>query len=119
MSLFGTVHAAIQFPLYEYLKETQKTKNGEPNILLASVVSKIIASSITYPHEPIRTRFQAQKLGVQNKGIFQAISDMYKKEGVILFYRGMGTNMIRTVPTSAITLIVYERALKFIISVDS
>jgi solute carrier family 25 folate transporter 32 len=73
-SLLGLTHAAVQFPAYEYLK-TKFTGQGmgilgdgdgdhEPHwfgILSASVLSKILASSATYPHEVIRTRLQTQR----------------------------------------------------------
>ena len=71
-ALLGLTHVAIQFPAYEYLK-TEFTGQGmgmsvEGNttshwmgVLSASVFSKIMASSATYPHEVIRTRLQTQQ----------------------------------------------------------
>lgn len=70
-ALLGLTHVAVQFPAYEYLK-TQFTGSGMGmhgddsgnqwvGVLSASVVSKILASSATYPHEVIRTRLQTQQ----------------------------------------------------------
>lgn len=71
-ALLGLTHVAIQFPAYEYLR-TQFTGQGMGiqaegdqsshwfGILSASVLSKIMASSATYPHEVIRTRLQTQQ----------------------------------------------------------
>lgn len=71
-ALLGLTHVAVQFPAYEYLK-TKFTGRGmgvqgdDDNkshwlgILSASVLSKILASSATYPHEVIRTRLQTQQ----------------------------------------------------------
>jgi len=71
-ALLGLTHVAVQFPAYEYLK-TKFTGQGmgrsadgdeKPHylgILAASVLSKIMASSATYPHEVIRTRLQTQQ----------------------------------------------------------
>lgn len=71
-ALLGLTHVAVQFPAYEYLK-TQFTGQGMGmqgdgdktshwiGILSASVLSKILASSATYPHEVIRTRLQTQQ----------------------------------------------------------
>lgn len=50
-SLVGVSHVAIQFPLYERLKTTFSDKSKDIQILFASSISKMIASSITYPHE--------------------------------------------------------------------
>lgn len=72
-ALLGLTHVAVQFPAYEYLK-TQFTGQGmgaaatgdQPpshwiGVLSASILSKILASSATYPHEVIRTRLQTQR----------------------------------------------------------
>jgi solute carrier family 25 folate transporter 32 len=71
-ALLGLTHVAVQFPAYEFLK-TKFTGQGMGmsaegdrgshwvGILSASVLSKILASSATYPHEVIRTRLQTQQ----------------------------------------------------------
>lgn len=71
-ALLGLTHVAVQFPAYEYLK-TKFTGQGMGmsaegdtgsnwvGVLSASVLSKIMASSATYPHEVIRTRLQTQQ----------------------------------------------------------
>lgn len=50
-SLVGVSHVAIQFPLYERLKSTFSDKSKDVQIIYASSISKMIASTITYPHE--------------------------------------------------------------------
>lgn len=72
-ALLGLTHVAVQFPAYEYLKTKftgqgmgQAPTDADPKahwfgILSASILSKIMASSATYPHEVIRTRLQTQR----------------------------------------------------------
>ncbi|KAI1327357.1 mitochondrial carrier domain-containing protein [Xylariaceae sp. FL0255] len=71
-ALLGLTHVAVQFPAYEYLKKKFTGQGmGETNggsekthwlgVLSASIMSKILASSATYPHEVIRTRLQTQR----------------------------------------------------------
>lgn len=71
-ALLGLTHVAVQFPAYEYLKTqftgqgmgiySEEDQNSEWfSVLSASVISKIMASSATYPHEVIRTRLQTQQ----------------------------------------------------------
>lgn len=70
-ALLGLTHVAIQFPLYEYLKmaitgygigEHPDTGNSHwLGISLATFLSKICASTVTYPHEVLRTRLQTQQ----------------------------------------------------------
>jgi solute carrier family 25 folate transporter 32 len=69
-ALLGLTHVAIQFPLYEYFKmkftgsEMGQSDNDDVHwmsILGATILSKICATSATYPHEVIRTRLQTQQ----------------------------------------------------------
>src|SRR5271170_1605988 len=71
-ALLGLTHVAVQFPLYEYfkLKFTGYGMGDHPpedsgghwmGITAATFLSKICASTATYPHEVIRTRLQTQQ----------------------------------------------------------
>jgi solute carrier family 25 folate transporter 32 len=125
-ALLGLSHVAVQFPLYEEFKKLftgnelgKQSENGKTNfwgILAASCLSKICASSATYPHEVLRTRLQTQQMNRSGegdlypryRGIIHSAKTVYKEEGWKAFYAGMGTNMIRAVPASAMTLLTYE-----------
>ncbi|OCK81804.1 mitochondrial folate transporter-like protein/carrier [Lepidopterella palustris CBS 459.81] len=71
-ALLGLTHVAIQFPLYEFFKmkftglEMGQTSSQDEDIhwfgiLGATFLSKICATSATYPHEVLRTRLQTQQ----------------------------------------------------------
>lgn len=70
-ALLGLTHVAIQFPLYEYLKmaftgygigeHPDKGSSHWVGISFATFLSKICASTVTYPHEVLRTRLQTQQ----------------------------------------------------------
>ncbi|KAL9596423.1 MAG: hypothetical protein Q9219_005807 [cf. Caloplaca sp. 3 TL-2023] len=72
-ALFGLTHVAIQFPLYEVLKarftgigvgikETDEDRSHHfYGLALAVFLSKVCASTATYPHEVVRTRLQTQQ----------------------------------------------------------
>lgn len=71
-ALLGLTHVAIQFPLYEYFKMMftglemgQSSQTDEHThwigILAATFLSKVCATSATYPHEVLRTRLQTQQ----------------------------------------------------------
>ncbi|CAO3690061.1 unnamed protein product [Umbelopsis ramanniana] len=112
-SLLGVSHVAVQFPLYERLKIWFKADKDAPSgmmtILMASSLSKMAASMATYPHEVIRTRLQNQTVKpYKYHGIMHAIKIMLQEEGPLAFYRGMPTNLLRTVPASAMTILTYE-----------
>ncbi|KAJ2580983.1 hypothetical protein EV177_010509, partial [Coemansia sp. RSA 1804] len=48
------------------------------------------------------------------KGIVHAVRLIYAEEGVPAFYRGLTTNLIRTVPASMMTLLTYELLIRFL-----
>jgi len=71
-ALLGLTHVAIQFPLYEFLKmkftdlemgqtDTKTEDVHWLGIATATVLSKMAATSATYPHEVLRTRLQTQQ----------------------------------------------------------
>jgi solute carrier family 25 folate transporter 32 len=79
-ALLGLTHVAIQFPAYEYLKTKftgqgmgiqgdEDRKSHWLGILSASVLSKVLASSATYPHEVIRTRLQTQQRSLPSSSV--------------------------------------------------
>lgn len=119
-SFFGIAHVAVQFPLYEKMKELFGANGQDAHVsgvLLASSLSKMVASATTYPHEVLRTRLQNQRYpssDPRNKyqGVFHAARTILREEGWRRFYTGMGTNFVRTVPASALTLVTFELVSK-------
>ncbi len=175
-ALLGLSHVAVQFPLYEYLKfkftgmEMGQERNPSDNeegrgggasaagagtgtshwvgMSVATVLSKICASTATYPHEVLRTRLQTQQLdrrkgaapissqvgaasgsaqgmvnangnGKRYHGILNTVKTILREEGWRAFYVGMGTNMIRAVPAAATTILTYEYVVGRIKTVQS
>lgn len=91
----------------------REVASGSSSILLASALSKMAASLATYPHEVIRTRLQNQtRKPYKYEGILHAIEVMSKEEGIRGFYKGLSTNLVRTVPSSAMTILTYEMVVK-------
>jgi len=143
-ALLGLTHVAVQFPVYEYLRikftgqgmgEMGKDESEQRHwmgLLSASVVSKILASSATYPHEVIRTRLQTQRRPVAGmeyfpgldpkdasnakavppapkyRGVLMTFRTILLEEGWRAFYAGMGVNMMRAVPAATVTMMTYE-----------
>jgi solute carrier family 25 folate transporter 32 len=114
----GISHVAVQFPLYERFKKTPLLNpwpSDDPdvpstvNLVLASTLSKLIASSATYPHEVLRTRLQNETTPPKKYfTLFGTFRTIWREEGYRGLYKGMGTNLVRTVPASAVTLLSYE-----------
>jgi len=69
-ALLGLSHVAIQFPLYEYFKfnftglemgDSSTKESHWGGVLAATFLSKVCATTATYPHEVLRTRLQTQQ----------------------------------------------------------
>lgn len=69
----GVSHIAIQVPLYEELKGIAMSSHGEDSsgkneatiadIVFASSLAKMVASTATYPHEVVRSHMHASGRG--------------------------------------------------------
>ncbi|AGO11765.1 AaceriADL009Wp [[Ashbya] aceris (nom. inval.)] len=125
-SLFGLFHVAIHFPVYEKLKiwlhrNTPAANNQHldhnklqlDRLIVASCLSKVVASTITYPHEILRTRMQVRQSGVP-PSLLSLLSSIRASEGYVGFYSGFATNLVRTVPASVITLVSFEYFRKYL-----
>lgn len=109
--LFGLLHVAVHFPVYETLKLWLGVDSDGLHrlgkLIAASSLSKMCASSITYPHEVVRTRMQLYKDGPR-RGMMATIAAVFRKEHLRGFYSGFAVNLMRTVPASAVTLVSFE-----------
>ncbi|PPR85931.1 hypothetical protein GOBAR_AA34761 [Gossypium barbadense] len=123
-------HGAIQFTAYEELrrimvdyKEKKQKSEGASNLLnsfdyaLLGGSSKIAAILITYPFQVIRTRAQQRpsKEGIPRyMNSWHVVKETARFEGIRGFYKGITPNLLKNVPASSITFIVYENVLKLL-----
>lgn len=119
-SLIGVAHVAIQFPLYEYLKtklsqfsHEQRDQLSIDRLILASSLAKMVASTLTYPHEVIRSRMHLNGTKPFH-GFGELLKVIWREEGFRSFYSGCGINLCRTVPSAAITFTSYELIARFL-----
>ena len=94
-ALFGVSHGAIQFMVYEELKQYRRTsvESGDKKMKFVEYVgmaatSKAIATIATYPYQVIKARIQSHTL--QFTGVSHVVGDALRKEGVRGLYRGLG-----------------------------
>lgn len=128
-SLIGVSHVVVQFPALEYLKHVLAPPDWSPptssdnlhaqplalplhRFIVAITISKALASGATYPHEVLRTRLQNQRGGLTSarkyNGLGHAFRTVIREEGVKGLYGGFGVNLLRTVPSSLVTILGFE-----------
>jgi len=120
--LFGVSHGAIQFMAYEDLKNRYlnhynlsiTTKLGNTEYLLFAALSKFIAAFTTYPYQVVRARLQDQEK--KYSGSLDCISKTFRGEGFGGFYKGLVPNLLRVVPATMITFVVYENLSHFLLN---
>lgn len=107
-NMLGLSHVAVQFPVYEVLKKRFRGEEKHVSaldVLLASGLSKMTASLISYPHEVIRSRMMDSRERVK---FVDTCRRIFVVEGWAGFYAGLPISMIRVIPNTCITFMSYE-----------
>ncbi|KAI5581451.1 hypothetical protein BDE02_07G018100 [Populus trichocarpa] len=132
-SLFLVSHGAVQFTAYEELRKVivdykakqrkEDCKSADTDLLnsvdyaVLGGSSKIAAIILTYPFQVIRSRLQQRP---SMEGIPRYMDSWHvmkataRFEGCRGFYKGITPNLLKNVPASSITFIVYENVLKLL-----
>ncbi|EGG20866.1 mitochondrial substrate carrier family protein [Cavenderia fasciculata] len=110
-SFIGVSEGLVQFVTYEKLLEAARHNNGgNPLSISAYLVSgglaRLTAGLITYPYLLLRSKLQVDNC--QYKSIGDACKMIYRDEGIHGFYKGIGPNLIRSVPPAAMMLYIVE-----------
>ena len=129
-SLLLVGHGALQFAAYETLRSRlleHRSRGGRgssgggapgPATSLSSAefaalgaVAKLFASGCTYPVQVLRSRLQ-QRLSSLAPGTPRAVVPIIRRllaqGGVAALYKGWVPNVVRVIPGSALTFVVYE-----------
>lgn len=129
-ALFGVGHGALQFMAYEKMKNYRsqmtatrasgsdaadepqisdtKRNLGNLDFFVTSSLSKIFAGCVTYPYQVLRSRLQTYDAHLVYRGAGDAIAQIWAREGPAGFYKGLGPNLFRVLPSTWVTFLVYE-----------
>ncbi|KAI9474852.1 mitochondrial carrier domain-containing protein [Zychaea mexicana] len=127
-ALFGVSHGAIQFMAYEEMKmwrnDRLKTRNESPEdehnaklsnteYLMMAASSKVLATVTTYPYQVLRSRLQDRTTRDTYTGVVDCMKKITAAEGYVGFYKGLAPNIIRVLPGTCITFLVYENLTQY------
>ena len=77
------------------------------DLLAASGLSKMMAATVTYPYEVIRSRMMDAR-GSEVKGVLGTLRRIVKTEGYSGLYVGLRVTLVRVVPNCCVTFVSYE-----------
>jgi solute carrier family 25 folate transporter 32 len=84
-------------------------KLGNEATLIISGSAKVVAGTATYPYQVIRSRLQTYNAEERfGKGITGVVGKVWREEGARGFYKGLGPNILRVLPATWVTFLVYE-----------
>ena len=130
-SWLSVIENGVYFALYEQTKFSiatyrfQKSSNLKSSenfeafkrdcfspfdFIVMSATCKLIASVVSYPHEVLKTRLREVDVTGKHlyRNIYDAIVRIWREEGWRSFYMGIEPHLMRTVPNTAITFLVFE-----------
>ncbi|KAK3500096.1 mitochondrial carrier domain-containing protein [Neurospora hispaniola] len=130
VGMLAISHGAVQFAVYDPARrmyiasrdakrrlagqdiaseegESQRISN-EATIVL-STVAKLVAGTATYPLQVMRARLQHHQADeLFGRGIGGVVAKLWREEGFRGFYRGMMPGVVRVLPATWVTFLVYE-----------
>ena len=113
-AMFGVSHGALQFMVYERLKQWRRAgeeeggekRLGSVDFVVLSAGAKVGAGCLTYPYRVVQTRMQNFEMGY--KGPVECVQKVWAREGVRGFYKGLAPTIVRVLPSTCVTFLVYE-----------
>lgn len=113
-ALLLTSHGAIQFAVYERLKQLcdqHGLSADSRHYFVMGAASKGAATLVSYPFQVVKSRLQQRfdATRVPYDGVVDCVRRTFRLEGVRGFYKGLVPNLYRVAPSSALTLVIYEK----------
>jgi solute carrier family 25 folate transporter 32 len=77
--------------------------------VVVSTVAKLTAGAATYPYQVLRSRLQNYDAEARfGRGIAGVARRLWREDGLRGFYRGLVPGVVRVLPATWVTFLVYE-----------
>lgn len=98
----------------EWLKrDNPKGQLGFVASLWAGGTAGVVSWMVNIPIDVMKSRLQADDLGKPRyRNMADCAVKSYRKDGLIVFWRGLGVSCMRAFPLNAVTLTVYTSTLE-------
>lgn len=119
-SLILVSNPAVQFMVYENLKPklmayVARKRLSAMDAFLLGAVAKLVATLVTFPYLLVKSRLQAKGTQgvVKYAGFVDAVSSIYKADGVVGFYKGITSKLVQTVLGAAFMFWTKEKVVVY------
>ncbi|KAJ2997008.1 hypothetical protein HDV02_005952 [Globomyces sp. JEL0801] len=113
-ALILVINPVIQYTVFERLKawwEIKKKDLSAFDFFLLGAISKLCATSLTYPYIVVKSRMHLKNKdsNVKSEGnLLDAFKRIFKNEGIKGFYNGIESKLVQSVLTAAFTFAFKE-----------
>lgn len=119
----------LQFTAYEWLRNLlatiNETTHGENPTWINGVsgaLAGLIAKATTYPLDTTKKRLQTTRMErptyfgpiPRYSSLIHCFTVVFREEGILGFYRGFSPSLVKVVPSTSISFMLYELALKML-----
>lgn len=112
-------NTGLMFWSYETAREVLSRHRDDLPFIegICGFIAGTTSKGLTFPLDTVRKR--SQVFGITNAHLgppraYRIFTNIIKKEGALSLYRGFGISVLKTAPTSAISLFTYEYSLDMI-----
>lgn len=101
----------IPFQIKLIIHGSTQREIGLKERIISGSMAGAISQTLIYPMEVLKTRLCLRKTG-QYSGLFDAVTKIYRTEGLKAFYKGYFLNILGIIPYAGIDLAIYEVSTK-------